>query len=204
MHQKVFSISGSNGCSLLIGDNSLMFSKVKHESYSDFNEAWKKKFAWFKRVEIKFDKIKAIIKEENDDDLVIKYKTFLGIPLDVAFSFEDKNDLEILSNYFITNRYYQKTIERLSPIRAIRDYLIGLFVVFIATYYCYSAAIDMKNGVYVKSHGSKARAFDFLVELIGDKGVIALGILFASYLIYNMLKRFKNPPNRTLLLPIYR
>jgi hypothetical protein len=78
------------------------------------------KLSFATKVEVKYDSIKSIKKEENDDDVYITYKAIGGISVDCVFSFKDQNEDEVLFNYFIREHFYQKVDEVLSPFKAIR------------------------------------------------------------------------------------
>ena len=69
---------------------------------------------------------------------------------------------------------------------------------FIFTYY---QAIEIANGTVEEASDWKARLYDYLVGLMGDKGVIALGILVTGYIVYIAWKRFSIPISQMKLLP---
>ncbi len=201
MTDKVFSITGNKISSFIIDENSLKFSSQNHNSYTEFQDAWNKKLSLATKVEVKYETIKSIEKEENDDDILIKYKTFASIPMDCEFSFTDKKDYEIFFDYFIKNQFYQKTNETLTPFRAIRNHLIGLIAIIGITIFSYYEAIAIVNGTVEEALSGKARLFNYVVGLLGDKGVIAVGIVISGYLLFKIWTRYKNPPNQVRLVP---
>lgn len=201
MINKVFTISGNKISSFIIDENSLKFSSQNFNSYTDFQDAWNKKLSLATKVEIKFENIKSIKKEEFDKDILIKYKAFGGLPADCEFSFTDFDDYETFFGYFTEKRYFQRTNETLTPFKAIQNYLIGFVATIGITIFSYFEAIALANGTAEEAHSGKARAFNFLVELLGDKGVILVGSAISAYLIYKIWTRFKNPPNQTRLTP---
>ncbi|GAB2618364.1 hypothetical protein GCM10027035_13200 [Emticicia sediminis] len=201
MLNKVFSISGNKISSFIIDENSLKFSSQNFNSYTDFQDAWNKKLSLATKVEIKYDNIKSIKKEEFDEDILIKYKAFGGLPADCEFSFTDLDDYEIFFSFFTEKRYYQRTIETLTPFKAIQNYLIGFVATIGITLFSYFEAIALANGTAEEAHSGKTRAFNFIVELLGDKGVILVGTAISAFLIYKIWTRFKNPPNQTRLIP---
>ena len=71
----------------------------------------------------------------------------------------------------------------------------------ILTIFTYYQAIEIANGTVEEAHNGKARLFNNIVGLLGDKGVLGLGAIVSGYLIYKIWKRFSNPPNQTKLLP---
>ncbi|MES2545430.1 MAG: hypothetical protein V4548_11125 [Bacteroidota bacterium] len=201
MTHPVFSITGNKISSFIIDDNSLKFSSNNYNTYNDFQEGWDKKLSLATKVEVKYEVIKSIVKEDNDDDITINYKTFAGIPTNCQFSFTNKDDYEIFFNYFIEKKHFVNHHEALSPFKAIRNYLIGLVATIGLTIFTYHQAIEIQNGTVEESSSSKGRLFNNLVEFLGDKGVLLLGIILAGYLIYKIWTRFKNPPNQRKLLP---
>lgn len=201
MINKVFSISGNKISSFIIDENSLKFSSQNFDSFTDFQDAWNKKLSLATKVEITFENIKSIKKEEFDKDILIKYKAFGGLPADCEFSFTDFDDYETFFSYFTDKRYFQQTIETLTPFKAIQNYLIGFVVTIGITIFSYFEAIALANGTAEEAHSSKSRTFNFVVELLGEKGVILIGTVISLFLIYKIWTRFKNPPNQTRLVP---
>ena len=201
MVDKVFSITGNKISAFITDENALKFSSATSNTVDTFREAFAKKLSLATKVEIKYDSIKSIKKEDNDKDILIKYKTFIGVPSDCEFSFSDPADYGIFFTFFEKERYFTKSHETLTPFRAISNYLIGLAATIGLTIFTYYQAIEIANGTVEESHSGKARLFNYIVGLLGDKGVLGLGVLISGYLIYKIWKRFSNPPNQTKLLP---
>ncbi|GGD57630.1 hypothetical protein GCM10011514_22160 [Emticicia aquatilis] len=201
MFNKVFSISGNKISSFIFDENSLKFSSQNFNSYTDFQDAWNKKLSLATKVEIKFENIKSIKKEEFDKDILIKYKALGGLPADCEFSFTNFEDYETFFSFFTEKRYYQRTIETLTPFKAIQNYLIGFVATIGITLFSYFEAIALANGTAEEAHSGKTKTFNFVVELLGDKGVILVGTAISAFLIYKICTRFKNPPNQTRLVP---
>jgi hypothetical protein len=201
MVDKVFSISGNKISAFILDENSLKFSSSSSETVDTFREAFAKKLSLATKVEIKYDTIKSIKKEDNDKGVLIKYKTVVGIPSDCEFSFSDPTDYETFFTFFEKERYFTKSHETLTPIRAIRNYLIGLIATIGFTIFTYYQAIEIANGTVEEATSGKVRTFNYVVGLLGDKGVIAIGGTISAYLISKIWKRFSNPPNQIKLLP---
>jgi hypothetical protein len=201
MVDKVFSISGNKISAFILDENSLKFSSSSSETVDTFREAFAKKLSLATKVEIKYDTIKSIKKEDNDKGVLIKYKTVVGIPSDCEFSFSDPTDYETFFTFFDKERYFTKSHETLTPIRAIRNYLIGLIATIGFTIFTYYQAIEIANGTVEEATSGKVRTFNYVVGLLGDKGVIAIGGTISAYLISKIWKRFSNPPNQIKLLP---
>jgi len=85
MVDKVFSITGNKISAFITDINSLNFSSSTSNSADTFKEAFAKKLSLATIVEIKYESIKSIIKEDNDKDVLLNYKTFVGIPSDCQF-----------------------------------------------------------------------------------------------------------------------
>jgi hypothetical protein len=201
MIHKVFTITGNKINSLCLGENSLMFSSQTFDSVDSFNEGWNKKLSLATKVEVKYESIKSIKKEDTDNDILIKYKSFLGIPSDCEFSFSDLNDYEIFFNFLQKERYFSKTYENLTPFKAVLNYLIGLVVTIGITVFSYFEALKIANGTIEEAYSAKTRLFNSIVGFLGDKGVLVVGILGAGYLLYKIWIRFTNPPNQLKFLP---
>jgi hypothetical protein len=201
MIDKVFAISGNKISSFIIDENSLKFSSQNFNTFTAFQDAWNKKLSFATKVEVKYDSIKSIKKEENDDDVYITYKAIGGISVDCVFSFKDQNEDEVLFNYFIREHFYQKVDEVLSPFKAIQNYLIGLFATIGVTVFSYFEVIGITNGTVEEAHSRNTRQFNNIIELLGDKGVILVGTGVSLFLLYKIWTRYKNPPNQIKFLP---
>jgi len=201
MTDKVFSITGNKISSFIIGENSLQFSSKKFDTIDEFRESWAKKISLATKVEVKYDKITSIKKEENDSKVLIKYKTWAGIPAECEFSFIEQDDYEVFFSFFEKERYFSRINETLSPFRSIINYLVGLAITIGITVFAYYQAIEIANGTEGKTGRGKARLFNFIVGTLGDKGVIAVGTLISCFLLFKAWKRFSNPPNQVKFLP---
>jgi hypothetical protein len=201
MTNKVYAISGSKIASLCLGENAILISSQNFNSIDDFMEGWNKKLSLATKVEIKYESIKSVKKEDSDDDILIKYKTLLGLPSDCEFSFSDSNDYDTFFTFLEKEKYFSKMHETLTPFKAILNYLLGLVFVISVTVFSYFEALKIANGTVEEEHGSKTILFNNFVEFLGDKGVLALGTLIVCYLLYKIWTRFSNPPNQLKLLP---
>ncbi len=201
MLDKVFSITGNKISSFIADENSLKFSSATFDTVESFREAFVKKLSSATKVEIKYDSIKHIRKEDNDKDVLILYKKSLGIPMDCEFSFNDTADYETFFSFFENQQYFSKSHETLTPLRAIRNYVIGLLATIGFTAFAYYQAIDIANGTVEEAHSGKTRLFNNIVGLLGDKGVLAVGGLLSCFLLYKIWARFSKPPTQIKLLP---
>lgn len=202
MLDKVFSIKGSKISSFIVDEDSLKFTSSSSEiSIDTFKENFAKKLSLSTKIEINFDSIKSIKKEDNGKDILIKYKGFVGFPSECEFSFEAPIDYDTFFSFLEKERYFTKINETLTPFRSTRNYLIGLLATIFFTFFIYNQAIKIANGTVEASHSGKAMLFDYVIGLLGDKGVLAVGIFFSGYLGYRIWIRYKNPPNQIKFLP---
>jgi hypothetical protein len=200
--KRLFKVSGSKIQSLYIADTGLQFSSnYIADSEAEFVDFWNKKLSLATKVDVPFDKIKSITKENTGKEIMIKYKTFVGIPAECEFSFENADDMEILFTYLVKEQYFTQTEERLTPIKAVIRYAIGFVFSLAFIIFCYYEAIAIANGTAEEPSSGKAKLFMHLIGFLGDKGVLAIGIAGLTYIGYKIVTRFKNPPTQTKLLP---
>jgi len=200
MSDKIFAVTGNKIASLLIDENSLKFSSHKFNSKEDFQSSWNKKISLATKVEIKYDSIKSFRKEDTDKDILIKYKTWAGIPSHCEFAFSDNEDYEIFFNLMVKERYFLRTEQTLTPFEAIRNHAIGLLAVIAFTVFSFYQAIEIENGSVEEAGSGKARMFNLIIEQLGVNGVIAIGVLIICYFVLQIWTRFSNPPNQTRYL----
>ena len=201
MTEKVFKVTGNKISNLIFDESSLKFSSQENNSYSEFQDSWNKKLSLATKVEVKYESIKSIKKEENDDDILIKYKTFAGIPSECEFSFIEKSDYDIFFNFFENNKNFVKNNETLTPFKAIRNYIFGLIVTIGLTIFSYYQAVSISNGTAEEIDSRKGRMFQNIISILGDKGVILIGTAISAFILYKIWTRFKNPPSQIILLP---
>ena len=82
MIDKVFSVRGNKISALILNENSLKFSSSTSNTVEVFKAAFAKNLSLATKVEVKYAAIKSIKKEDNDKTVLLKYKTFVGIPSD--------------------------------------------------------------------------------------------------------------------------
>lgn len=196
MLNQVFPVNGNKISSFVADTDSLKFSSSGFTSVDEFLTSFGKKLSLATKVEIKYDSIKSVQKEDNDKTVAIKYKGIAGITSSCEFSFNNEADYEVFFNYLEKERYYKRTSETLTPFKAIRSYILGLLLTIGITIFAYYQAIGIANGTLEDSGNRKTRAFNALVGLLGDKGVLAVGTAIAAWLGYKIWTRFKNPPNQ--------
>jgi len=186
----------------MTGDTSFKFSSHRFDSPDEFQTAWDKKLSLATKVEVKYDAIKSIKKDDDDTDILIKYKTILGIPTNCEFSFVDEESYAIFFTFLQKERYFTKEYEKLTPIKSIVNYLIGIAAMLVFTAFCYSEALKIANGTVEEATDGKQKTFNDIIGALGSKGVLAIGGVLLCYLVYKAWKRFSNPPHRLLFLPL--
>lgn len=202
MLDKVFPISGNKISSFIADDDALKFSSSTSETTVDsFKESFAKKLSLATKIEIKYDSIKSIKKEDNDLEVLIKYKNFVGLPIDFEFSFADPTDCDTFFTFLERERFFTKINEVLTPFKAIRNYLIGLFATIGFTIFTYYQAIEISKGNAEEAHSWKVRLFNYVARLLGEKGILAIGVILSGFLLYIIWKRYKNPPNQIKFIP---
>jgi hypothetical protein len=201
MLNQVFAITGNKIASMMAGESSFMFSSQYFNSDEEFRVAWNRKLSLATKVEVNYDVIKSIHKDDDDADILIKYKTVLGIPTNCQFSFNKADAYSAFFTFLQKDRYFTKQEERLTPLKSIINYLIGIVVTLAFIVFCYSEALKIANGTVEKATNGKQKLFNNVVGALGDKGVLILGGLLLCYLGYKAWTRFSNPPNRLLFLP---
>jgi hypothetical protein len=202
MLNQVFSVNGNKISSLVADDNSLKFSSQNsHATVDEFLAAWQKKLSLATKVEIKYDSIKSVQKEDNAKSIIVKYRTWAGFTSDCQFSFSNEQDYEVFFHFLEKERYFIRTHETLTPFKAIKTHAIGLAITIAITIFSYYQSLAIANGTVEEEHNAKSRLFNALIGLLGDKGVLAAGASIACYLLYKIWLRFKNPPNQTRFIP---
>jgi hypothetical protein len=201
MRNQVFAITGNKIASMMAGEMSFMFSSQSFHSAEEFQTAWDKKLSLASKVEVKYDAIKSIHKDDDDEDILIKYKTVLGLPTNCQFSFDDASAYPVFFAFLQKDRYFTKQEEKLTPLKSIVNYLIGIVATLAFTAFSYSQALDIANGTVAETTSHKQELFNTIVGALGDKGVLAIGALLLAYLGYKAWLRFSNPPNRHLFFP---
>src|SRR4051812_28025534 len=106
MLNQVFAINGNKISSFVADTDSLKFSSSSFDSMDKFLTSFSKKLSLATKVEIKYDSIKSVQKEDNDKTVVIKYKALAGITSGCEFSFNNESDYEVFFSYLEKERYF--------------------------------------------------------------------------------------------------
>jgi hypothetical protein len=201
MRNQVFAITGNKIASMMAGEASFMFSSQRFHSAAEFQAACDKKLSLATKVEVKYDAIKSIHKDDDDADILIKYKTILGLPTNCEFSFDEASAYPIFFTFLQKDRYFTKQEEQLTPLKSIVNYLIGIAATLAFTAFSYSQALAIANGTAEETTDHKRELFNSIVGALGNKGVLAVGALLLAYLGYKVWRRLSKPLSRLLFLP---
>jgi hypothetical protein len=201
MTEVVYKVKGKNIESLVLTDKAILLSSQSFQTVDDFKQAWAKTLTFATKTEIKFDSIKSVTKEESDETILVKYKGKLGVPSECSLSFTNKSDEDIFFDFLENEKYFKRIDERLAPIQAAKPYIVGLIITIGITFLAHYQSIRISNGAAEVSGTRKARLFNSIIGLIGEKGVWAVGTLVSCFIVYKIWKRFTNPPSQTRFLP---
>ena len=191
---QVFSISGNKIHSLLLDDQSLRFSSRRFKFPEEFEEAWQKKWSTATKLEIKHSSIRSITKEDQELKIRIVYKTWIGIPSACEFSFFDAGICAAFLTYMEKEQYFAYTHERMLPFKAVSQYILGLVFTIAMTWFSWYLVVDQKHGGTDEGSDVKARLFLYVLSLLGEKGVLAIGIAICGYIGFKIWKRASTPP----------
>jgi hypothetical protein len=197
---QVFSVSGNKIQSLLIDDRSLRFSGQQLRFPGDFEAAWQKKWTTAAKLEVKHSSIRSITKEDQELKIRIVYRTYIGIPSECEFSFYDPAVAAGFLSYMEKEQYFTYTHERISGFKAVWRYLLGLAFTIAMTWTCWYLVVDQKHGGTDEGSDAKAQLFLYLLGLLGEKGVLAIGLVICGYIAYKIWKRAASQPFRTKLV----
>ena len=197
MNNIVYRVNGDKIQSLLLTESSILLSSALLHTEEEFTAALQKKITLVTNVEIKFGAIKSITKENADADIRIKYKGFVGLPSEAEFAFEEEVDCESFFTYLEKEQYFNKNIISLNAIKANFRYFLGLLLTIFATCVAYIEAVDIKNGNRIEIRDAKNKIFNYIVSFLGVTGVLLIGCIIASFILYKIFGRIKNPPIQT-------
>lgn len=198
---KIFPVNGEKIATLCLDTDTLKLSSQEYLSYETFKEGWDKKITLATKTEIKLENIKSISKEQQDETVKIKHKTFAGLAIDAEFSFTNPSDCEEFMRIIEENLNFDKKVAELSPFKAIQGYIIGFLFTIGMTIFSYFQALEIANGTATEASGRKGRAFQNIIGMLGDKGVLLIGTAITAYIGYEIWKRYKNPPIQIQLVP---
>lgn len=199
-------VSGEKIECLVVGENSIQLADKAFSSIEEFNETWNKTMTLVSKSEIKYESIKSISKEENEDEVVVKASGAMGIPSETKFAFVNNSNKDAFFNFFQGQKSFIRTDDTLSPMKSAMPYIWGLLASIAISSYAFFEAMSMNAGTFVATEGNsrgarKSRFFDSIIEMLGTNGVLLLGLGASAFIGYLAWKRFKNPPMQTKLVP---
>ena len=205
IQNQVIKVSGEKIESLVLGENAIQLADKAFASIEEFQETWNKKLTLVSKSEIKYDSIKSISKEENEDEVVVKSSIGMGIPGETKFAFANSGDKDAFFDFF-QQKGFTRTDDNLSPMKSAMPYIWGLLASIAISSYAFFEAMSMSAGTFVENEGNsrsarKSRFFDSIIEALGTNGVLLIGLGATAYIAYLAWKRFKNPPMQTKLVP---
>lgn len=195
----VWSISGHKVRSLLVDEKGLRFISQRIKFPEDFEEAWSKKWTMATKLEVKHSSIRSINKEDGELKISIAYRSRIGIPMACEFSFLDAGVCKAFLDYMEKEQYFTYTHERMLPFKAVSPYVLGLAFTIAMTGVC-CWIITGKNGGADDAGDVKAQLFVYLLNRLGQKGILAVGIAIAGYIVFKIWKRAANPPHLVRLV----
>ena len=203
---QVIEVSGEKIECMVLADNAIQLISKSFGSIVEFNDAWNKTLTLATKSEIKYDAIKSISKEEDEDEVIIKYKGLAGITNAVKLTFQNPTDKDAFYDFFQTEKGFLRTDETMSPMKSALPYLGGLGFALLVTGYGYYQSIEMASGQFVEREGNtraarKSNFINSIIETLGTTGVLLVGLGISAYIAYMVWNRYKNPPILTNLTP---
>jgi len=194
MTDKIFLIESDNFKSLLIGDKAMMFHGDTIETSDEFMNAWNKKITLSKRDDIKLSTIASITKNDDSRNIHVSYRNSVHIPDSYDFSFINDEDYEIFFTILEKKYFFNRSNERLSSLKSTQKNLLSLILAIALTIFCYYQATSIEKNGIDENESSKSKLFDKILKLLGDKGILLIGVLVIVYFLFKIWKRLNNPP----------
>jgi hypothetical protein len=199
--ERVISVSGKKMKSLLLTDTAMLLSSQNFSSVDAFNEGWAKKLSLATKTEIKFNSIKSITKEENEEHYLVKYNGVMNLPSESQISFLSRDEEEAFLRYLEKDQYFERIEQQLSPVKAAMPYIFGLLLTLAFTIFSHYQAVEIEHGTLEYEGTGKSRLYNNLIEKIGVTGVWIIGGLIILFILYKIWQRYSNPPHQVKFLP---
>lgn len=198
MIDKVFPIT-INGISSLVADrDALKFLDGQYSTLPEFSAAWISEPA---RKKVAYDSIRSIQKDSNSPKVIIQYRSGNSVSAEHVFSFFDFRDCETFFDYMEREKHFNRSNKTLVSFNALRNHLLGLVAVVVFTTVAYTQAIKLANDTEFKSNTGKGMIFNYLIGLLGEKGVLIAGAIFAGLVLFLLWKRIAGLPRQIRLSP---
>ena len=197
MIEKLYQANGNKISSLLVSGNSFKFSSASFQNIESFKTSYDKKLSLSTKLEIPFDKVKYITKEEKSDTIVIHYKSKTTIPMACEFTLNNTGEFEQFTQQLENDLGLKQIKEVKSPFKAgFPNLFIGLFIAAF-TWLGYYRLEEINNGTALAATSGKSRLFDQIVTLLGTNALLVIGGGLTVFFIVKAAMRFSNPPNET-------
>jgi hypothetical protein len=202
--ETLFPVEGHHIAFLLLTDEALLFSSNSFNDSDGFRAAWDKKLTTATKTRVRFSSIKSVRKELAENKILVSYRSRVGIPGEVEFSFPKESDYEPFFDTLVKEQYFVREEGQATPFKAALRYGIGFAFALLALYIFQNRAVELATGTADKSTNAKGILFDRLLSFIGVPGVWLIGGGLAAWLLYKVITRFRNPPQQTRLTPPVR
>jgi hypothetical protein len=202
MIKRIFPVTGEKIASLLLDNRSFKFSSRKFNTVEEFEEAFHKTLSLAKTTEIKHSSVKSVRKPELSNNITIRHNTLMAG--NVVFAFDNQSDQAFFFNYLEQGLSFRKRRETMSIFIASRKSILALLITIGATALGYYLAERAASGEELHFRGRRRgmlKLFNFVAEMLGQTGVIVAGTLIASFFIYKITRRFKNPQQQLVFVP---
>src|SRR5260221_1978771 len=114
MPSQIFRVTANKETSRLLADHALRFSSQSFSSVDEFEQAWNKKLTLATKLEIKYESIRSVPKEDQEERIVIIYKTRIGFPSEGEFSFTVQEDYAVFYTFMVKDHHFTKYHETLN------------------------------------------------------------------------------------------
>jgi len=200
MLNKVYSASGNKIASILIEEKSVKTLSRYYDSLDKFRAAFDKKISFDTKLEIKEENIRAIRNKDNSLQIIIDYKSKLGIVQGCEFEFLSQEDLNEFLIYFETQKHFSKSHKRKSPIKAASNSL-AIFILVLGFYFLGINRLEAIATHTSYNANGKVRFFDNIVSMLGSTGLNVVCGVFGAVLLFLIFKHLSNPPKEIKLVP---
>lgn len=148
---------------------------------------------------VPFKSISKIKLNEKSDKIKFNYANTKGKSEDIDLSFDHKEDAMKIGEFIANKTSLKKSIQTESTTKAfLFNVLYILSSIGLTAFLAMSEDLDVDQDSYSRS-ARRARSGKALINmihnLIGQTGIILIGIIVTAYFIFKTWNRFKNPAN---------
>jgi hypothetical protein len=195
----VFWATGQHISSFVLLQNEIIFSSNRYDTKEEFLEAKEKKRGVVKFFSVPISKINFIKKEENSNQILINYKSFINLTIELVTDDDDDNELffVVMENDF----KFVKTIKTKTIFSAIKKQLLLLLATISLTAFTYYQSNSAKPSDIKLSSSAAEKQFELFMQKFGPFWIINLGALAVCYILFKIWQRAKNPVTELELIP---